>query len=537
MSEPLVIALAQLNFTVGDIEGNKARIQSAIKSARDPDIIIFSELAVVGYPPEDLVMRSAFQKRAIAAIEEIARANRAGPTIIIGGISIEKEKCFNSVYVLRGGKIVHRQHKHKLPNYGVFDEKRVFDKGALPKPFTIEGVKFGLLVCEDMWGVNVPTALKTADILVVINASPFAKHKHEVRLGAAKRAIEIVKSPLIYLNQVGGQDDIVFDGNSFVLSAKGELVANLPSWEESVAVTVWQKKKSGWVCEKAVDAKSRDVHGDMYRAMVLALKDYVRKNRFREVVLGLSGGIDSALTAAVAVDALGAEAVKGVFMPSRFTSKDSMEDAKSSAQLLGIELEVIDIEPMVKAFEHQLKPVFEGKKRDITEENLQSRTRGMILMAISNKTGAMVLTTGNKSELATGYATLYGDMCGGYNVLKDVYKTEVYALAKWRNKNEMVIPKRTITKAPTAELRENQKDQDTLPSYAVLDAILQELIEKETPLATIVKKGFHREVVEKVARMLYTSEYKRRQAAPGVKISTRSFGRDRRYPITNGFKE
>ncbi len=534
----LKIAIAQVNFTVGDLAGNKEKILEFSGEAErlKSDLVVFSELAICGYPPEDLVLKSAFQKRAIKIIKQIAAETRGLKTaLLLGGIDIHEGKLFNTAFLIKRGKIVHRQYKHELPNYGVFDEKRIFALGKLPKTVKFCGIKLGILICEDMWTREVPEALKAADLLISINGSPFEKSKAKVRREKAKAAAKIAQAPLIYVNQTGGQDELVFDGDSFVISASGEEKIALPFFAEKIFAVDFAEEKSGWKIENPLARKKTSQEEIIYKALVLGLKDYVEKNKFPGVVIGISGGVDSALSATIAVDALGPKKVLGLMLPSRYTSKESIEDSKELAQNLGIKLEEISIELAFSAFRACLSPLFKNLPEDITEENMQSRIRGLILMAVSNKLGHMVLATGNKSEMSVGYTTLYGDMCGGFSVLKDVYKTEVYRLAGWRNGLKKIIPQRTIERAPTAELRFNQKDQDTLPPYDVLDGILEMLIERELPKEKIIAAGFAAKTVEKVERMVNLSEYKRRQSPPGVKITSRSFGRDRRYPITNKF--
>jgi NAD+ synthase len=462
---------------------------------------------------------------------------------------VEDGKLYNAMLLLEGGRIAGKRFKVDLPNYGVFDEKRVFAAGPSPRPLALKGVQLGVPICEDIWKQEVTATLAEtgAEILCVPNGSPFEAGKEDVRLELARSRVRESGLPLIYLNQLGGQDEVVYDGASFVLNADGEIAVALPGWQECVTVTEWRRDDSGkWVCAPGEKFTAEDRSSQVYHAMMLALRDYVNKNRFPGVVLGLSGGIDSALSAAVAVDALGADRVRCVMLPSRYTSRESLEDADSCARLLGVAYETIEIERAVKAMGETLAPTFAGTQTGVTEENLQSRLRGVILMAISNKFGPMVLTTGNKSEMSVGYATLYGDMCGGYNVLKDIYKTEVFRLSHWRNANSpagglgpqgRVIPERVIEKPPTAELRANQTDQDSLPPYDVLDGILECLVEKECSFEDTVARGYDPATVKRVEHLLYVSEYKRRQAPPGVKISSRNFGRDRRYPITNAFRD
>ena len=549
-SDRLRIALAQLNPVVGDIAGNLKRARAARAQAANADVILFSELFIVGYSPEDLVLKPALQEEARAAVEELARdTSDGGPAILMGAPWVQEGKLYNAMLLLEGGRIAGRSFKVDLPNYGVFDEKRVFAPGPSPRPLTLRGVPLGVPICEDIWKQEVTAALAEvgAQILCVPNGSPFEAGKEDVRLELARSRVAESGLPLIYLNQLGGQDEVVYDGASFVLNADGAIAVALPGWKECVTVTEWQRDASGkWQCAPGEKFVAEDRSAQVYHAMMLALRDYVNKNRFPGVVLGLSGGIDSALSAAVAVDALGADRVRCVMLPSRYTSIESLEDADACARLLGVAYETIEIERAVAAMGETLAPAFAGTQADTTEENIQSRLRGVILMAISNKFGPMVLTTGNKSEMSVGYATLYGDMCGGYNVLKDIYKTEVFRLSHWRNANSpagalgpqgRVIPERVIEKPPTAELRANQTDQDSLPPYEVLDGILECLVERECSFEDTVARGFDPATVKRIEHLLYVSEYKRRQAPPGVKISSRNFGRDRRYPITNAFRD
>jgi len=534
----LKIATAQVNFTVGDLAGNKAKILKFSREAErlKSDLVVFSELAICGYPPEDLVLKAAFQKKAMKVIKEIAAETKKLKTaILVGGIDVYEGKLFNAAFLIERGKVMHRQYKHELPNYGVFDEKRIFSVGKLPKPVKFRGANLGIFVCEDMWAREVPEALKKSDILISINGSPFERNKATVRQEKAKSAAKIAGTPLIYVNQVGGQDELVFDGGSFAIEKNGAEKVALPFFAEKVFAVDFAKEKSGWAIKNRLEREKLSEEEIIYKALVSGLQDYVEKNKFPGVVIGVSGGVDSALSAAIAVDALGKEKVLGLMLPSRYTSKESVEEAKELAQNLGIKLEEISIELAFSAFRASLAPLFKNLPEDITEENMQSRIRGLILMAVSNKLGSMVLATGNKSEISVGYTTLYGDMCGGFSVLKDVYKTEVYRLAKWLNGLKKIIPQRTIERPPTAELRFNQTDQDTLPPYDILDGILEMLIEHELPKEKIIAEGFAAKPVEKVERMVNLSEYKRRQSPPGVKITSRSFGRDRRYPITNKF--
>jgi len=550
MTKSLRIALAQLNPVLGDIPGNaalarKARAEAAALGA---DIIMFSELFITGYPPEDLVLKPALQADARAAIEALALETASGPGVLIGTPWVESEKLYNAMAYLDGGAVKAVRFKVDLPNYGVFDEKRVFEPGPLPGPIDVRGVRIGVPICEDIWKEDVVECLSEtgAEMLLVPNGSPFEAAKEETRLNIAVARVVESGLPLAYLNQLGGQDELVFDGGSFVLNADCKLVVQMPTWREALTVTQWAREADGWVCESGEREVLPDGLEAIYQAMMLGLGDYVRKNRFPGVVLGLSGGIDSALTAAVAVDALGADRVHCIMMPSRFTSRDSLDDAAEVARLLGTRLDSIAIEDAVTSFTGMLGPMFAGRAPDTTEENIQSRIRGGTLMAVSNKLGSMVITTGNKSEMSVGYATLYGDMCGGYNVLKDLYKMQVFALSRWRNEHlpaggkgprGFVMPERVITKPPSAELRANQKDEDSLPPYPKLDDILQCLVEGEMPVEDIMRRGHDLQTIKRVEHLLSIAEYKRRQAPPGVKITRRNFGRDRRYPITNAFRD
>ena len=550
MTNSLRIAFAQLNPTLGDIPGNLALARKARETAAalGADIVMFSELFIVGYPPEDLVLKPALQVDARAAVEALAKDTVLGPGVLIGTPWLNDGCLYNAVAYLDGGAVKAIRFKSDLPNYGVFDEKRVFVSGPLPGPIDVRGVRIGVPICEDIWNSEVVECLSEtgAEILLVANGSPFESSKEETRLNIAVARVVESGLPLGYINQLGGQDELVFDGASFVLNADRSLAAQMPAWEEAVVLTDWTRESRGWVCQAGAKASLPDGLEAVYRAMMLGLGDYVRKNRFPGVVLGLSGGIDSALTAAVAVDVLGPERVHCVMMPSRYTSKDSLEDAAEVAALLGTKLDSIAIEEAVKAFGGMLTPLFSGRAVDTTEENIQSRIRGVILMALSNKFGPMVLTTGNKSEMSVGYATLYGDMCGGYNVLKDLYKMQVFALSRWRNQfrpsgalgpQGLVMPERVISKPPTAELRANQKDEDSLPPYPKLDDILECLVEGEMPVGEIIKRGHELATIKRIEHLLSIAEYKRRQAPPGVKLTRRNFGRDRRYPITNAFRD
>ncbi|MBB4039392.1 NAD+ synthase [Microvirga flocculans] len=546
----LKIALAQLNPTVGDVTGNEAKARAArAKAARlGADLVMFAEQFLAGYPAEDLVLKPAFQDACRAALERLARETAdGGPGILIGLPWREEGALYNAYALLDNGSIAVR-FKVDLPNYGVFDEKRNFEPGPLPGPVNFRGIRLGLPICEDIWTGDVVECLAEtgAEILLVPNGSPYWRGKTEERFNIAAARVTESGLPLVYLNQVGGQDELVFDGASFVLNADCSLACQLPAYEETVALTTWEKGEEGWICREAPVTTVEEGEEADYAACVLGLRDYVEKNRFPGVVLGLSGGIDSAICAAMAVDALGAERVHCVMLPYRYTSGESLKDAEACAKALGVRYDVLPIAPAVEGFEAVLEPAFAGTQRDITEENLQSRARGTLLMALSNKFGAMVVTTGNKSEMSVGYATIYGDMNGGFNPIKDLYKMEVYRLSALRNRwkprgalgpDGIVIPENILTKAPTAELRENQKDQDSLPPYDVLDDILRGLVEEELRVSELVAKGYDPETVKKVERLLYIAEYKRRQAPPGVKVTQRNFGRDRRYPIVNRYRD
>ncbi len=554
MTEPtpnkLRIALAQLNAKVGDIEGNVARAKEVWATARDAgaDLIVFPELCVTGYPPEDLVLKPAFAAASRKATEQLAIDTADGPGIIIGAVWPDDGKIYNAAAHLDGGTVRSVRYKVDLPNYGVFDEKRVFEPGPLPGPIDFRGVRIGVPICEDIWTEEVTECLAEcgAELLIVPNGSPFDWSKMDVRMNIAVARVKETELPMIYVNRLGGQDELVFDGASFVLNADARLAVQMPAWREAVTMTDWTREAGGWTCATGERAVLEEGDAAAYAACVLGLRDYVNGNGFPGVVLGLSGGVDSALVAAMSVDALGPERVHCIMLPYRYTSEESLDDAAACAKALGVRYDSVAIEQPVVGFLDALGPMFEGTESGVTEENLQSRSRGTILMAISNKFGGMVVTTGNKSEMSVGYATLYGDMNGGYNPIKDLYKTEVYRISAWRNANNpvgslgpdgVVIPTNILTKAPTAELRENQTDQDNLPEYDVLDDILRALVEREEPLVDIVARGHDPETVKKVERLLYIAEYKRRQAAPGVKISSQNFGRDRRYPITNKFRE
>lgn len=548
MIDRLIIALAQLNASVGDLAGNADAILKARGAAGGADLLVTPELSIVGYPPEDLVLKPALVEAAKAQVERLAAVTAdGGPALLVGAPWAEGGKLFNAMLLLDGGRVAGITRKHDLPNYGTFDEKRLFTAGPLPGPLTLRGVRIGVPVCEDMWTADVCECLAEtgAELIIVPNGSPFEVGKDDRRLGLAVTRVVETGLPLIYLNRVGGQDELVFDGASFVLNANRTLAHQLPDWDETIRLTEWTRGPSGWTCAPGAITRQDDDPADVYHAMLVGLRDYVNRNRFPGVVLGLSGGIDSALSAAVAVDALGADRVWCVMMPSPFTSQDSLDDAAQCAAMLGCRLDTVRIEPAMTAFDAMLGPLFDGRARDIAEENIQSRIRGLTLMGLSNKFGPMLLTTGNKSEMSVGYATIYGDMAGGYSVLKDLYKTTVFRVCEWRNANRPrlglgpdgpVMPVRVITKPPTAELRDNQTDQDSLPPYDLLDRILFGLVEQERSASDLIAEGLDAATVARIERLLYIAEYKRRQAPPGVKIGRRNFGRDRRYPISNAFR-
>ncbi len=550
MTTTLAIALAQSNASVGGLAANTDAILADRAAAPDADLLVTPELSVIGYPPEDLVLKPALVAAAMDRVNQLAAATAdGGPALLVGAPLLENGRLFNAMFLLDKGEIAGITRKHDLPNYGTFDEKRVFSAGPLPGPLGFRGVRLGVPICEDMWSADVCECLAEtgAEILVVPNGSPFETGKDDRRLSLAVARVVETGLPLVYLNRVGGQDELVFDGASFVLNADRAMAVQLPDWDDTVVTTHWSRSLIGhhWTCAPGPMAVRDEDPADIYHAMLVGLRDYVNRNGFPGVVLGLSGGIDSALSAAVAVDALGPDRVWCVMMPSPYTSRDSLEDAAGCARLLGCRLDTVGIGPAMAAFDGMLGPLFEGRAADTTEENIQSRIRGLSLMALSNKFGPMLLTTGNKSEMSVGYATIYGDMAGGYSVLKDVYKTTVFKLSQWRNANRPrlsigpdgpVMPQRVIDKPPTAELRDNQTDQDSLPPYDLLDRILLGLVENERSAANLVADGIDAATVARIERLLNLAEYKRRQAPPGVKIGSRNFGRDRRYPITNAFR-
>ncbi|HRD49508.1 MAG TPA: NAD+ synthase [Candidatus Contendobacter sp.] len=538
-SNSLRVVIAQLDFLVGDIQGNTAKIITAALDARDrlrADVIVFPELTVTGYPPEDLLLRPGFVHQVEPALRRLC-VEIAGITAVVGYPAVTPEGLRNSAAVIGDGAIQAIYHKQLLPNYSVFDEKRYFVAGAEPTVTTIKGVRVGITICEDVWQPE-PTRKAIAagaQLLLNLNASPFHAGKGSLRLDILRRRVAESGIPIVYVNLVGGQDELVFDGHSQVVNGRGELIQRAPFCAEglypvdfTLGVTV--EPIPGEIADEPSEEAA------IYQAIVLGVRDYVAKNGFPGVVLGLSGGIDSALTLAMAVDALGADRVEAVLMPSRYTADMSNTDAEEEARALGVKYRLMPIEPAFQSFLGILQPVLAGLPPDSTEENIQARCRGVLLMAISNKTGKMVLTTGNKSETAVGYSTLYGDMAGGFAPIKDVLKTMVYRLSAYRNRLTPVIPQRVFDRPPSAELRPDQTDQDSLPPYETLDAILQGYVEEDRSVEELIAAGFDRTTVERVARLVIVNEYKRRQAAPGVRITPRAFGRDRRYPITSGFR-
>ena len=549
MDKKLKIALAQLNPLVGDVSGNiKKLISIRSKLDEDIDILVAPELYVSGYPIDDLVLREDFLNLVKEEINKLVKSTEDNKSaIIVGAPRKDNESIKNSVFVIENGKIISIKDKYELPNTGVFDEQRIFKQGPLEDCVEIKGIKFGLPICEDIWESTVLKKLCSsgAEIIIAINASPFTTSKSDERSSVTSLRVDEIKLPIIYLNRTGGQDELIFDGSSFALNHDGKKFYSSSEFKEEISVVDFQKLNGKWIGTGKLNNSSSSEER-LYKALVLGLRDYVNNNKFPGVVLGLSGGIDSALVAAVATDAFGSDLVQAIMLPSPYTGKESLSDAKEAAELLKIKYSNLKISEAMKIVENILGD-FKGPKYSpgITEENIQSRLRGLLLMALSNRYGYMVLATGNKSEYAVGYSTLYGDMCGGYAPIKDVWKTDVFKLCEWRNKNfsdmfkgpkGKVIPENIINKAPTAELRENQKDTDSLPEYDVLDEILKDLVEKEISVEKIVSKGFDKRVVERTAQLLARSEYKRFQAAPGPKVTSKAFGRDRRFPLTSGFR-
>lgn len=555
MTQSLSILLAQMNQSVGDIAANAAAILAVRSRHPGADLIVVPELQLIGYPPEDLVLKPALVARAAAVLEQLALATAdGGPALLVGAVFADEGALYNGIALLDGGVVAAVRYKHDLPNYGTFDEKRLFTPGPLPAPIPFRGVNIGVPICEDIWWPDVCAHLKAegADILISPNGSPFEIDKDDLRAThVVAHRVRETGLPIAYLNRVGGQDELAFDGCSFVMNADGTVAHRLRDWEEEARLTHWVRggdsdDDGGWHCTPGALCDWEEHPGDIYHAMLLALRDYVDRNRFPGVVLGLSGGIDSAICAAIAADALGPDRLWCVMLPSRFTSQESLDDAAQCARMIGCRHDIIPISPAVEAFDTMLAGSFADRDVDITEENVQSRIRGVTLMALSNKFGPMLLTTGNKSEMSVGYATIYGDMAGGYNPLKDAYKTTVFAISRWRNAHKPrlglgpdgpVMPERIITKPPSAELRPDQKDEDSLPPYADLDRMLHALVEEEQAVDDVVARyGFDHAAVARIERLLAIAEYKRRQAPPGVKLGSRNFGRDRRYPITHAFR-
>jgi len=537
MADRLRIALGQLNLLVGDVSGNAAKMIAAAKRARDElkaDVVLFPELALTGYPPEDLLLRPDLSVRVELALGEMLR-NISGIDVILGYPKRQYGKLFNAASLLRGGKVTATYFKHCLPNYGVFDEKRYFAEGSDPCVLDIRGTPVGITICEDVWerGPVEQAVGAGAQLMFNLNASPYHRKKGQERFEVVARRARNNGVPIVYLNLVGGQDELVFDGDSFVVDARGEMTQRAPAFVEGLYLVETDTDSQAPIPGQIMPELSEEE--SVYSALVLGVRDYVGKNGFAGVVIGLSGGIDSALTLCIAADAIGASQIEAVMMPSPFTAPMSIEDARVQALTLGVKYSFIPIDRLFEAFREVLKEEFKGMKADTTEENIQARIRGTLLMAISNKTRKMLLTTGNKSEMAVGYATLYGDMAGGFAAIKDVPKMLVYRLAEYRNKIKPVIPQRVFERAPSAELAPNQKDSDSLPPYSVLDPIIERSVEHDQSIDDIIAAGFDAESVRRVVAMIDRNEYKRRQAAPGVRITPRAFGRDRRYPITSGY--
>ncbi|MGE0109640.1 MAG: NAD+ synthase [Bdellovibrionales bacterium] len=551
MSNSLTVAVAQLNPIMGDMSANVAKLITAWEEAReqDADLLLTSELYITGYPTEDFVLKPRHHKIIRESIDHLAQQTASGPAILLGTPWLEEGNLYNAILLLDGGQIVEKRFKCELPNYGPFDEKRLFTPAPLPRLIEWRGFRLGVMTCEDMWFKAVPShlAAQGVELFLVANGSPYALNKQPIRYEKALNRIEETGVPVIYCNQVGGQDQLLFDGASFAFNQAGELMSLASSWEEVVRYITCEHDESGaLILKQGKVSGEREELEELYLGLMTGIRDFVRKNKFENVILGLSGGIDSALVALLAVDALGASHVKALMMPSPYTSADSREDASKLAKTLGIRLDTVPIAGIMKAFDAALVEQFMGLEPDVTEENIQARIRGIILMAVSNKSGAMLLATGNKSEMAVGYTTLYGDMCGGYAPLKDVYKTKVYDLVEWRNANKPMvakgpdgspIPARILSKAPTAELRANQRDQDSLPPYEVLDKILKHMLEGNLGVAETISMGQHSDTVRRVCMMLDRAEHKRKQAPPGPRVTNCHFGLDRRYPITNRYAD
>jgi len=550
MTDRFRMTLAQLNPVVGDIAGNIARARAAWTAGRDAgaQMVVLPEMFVTGYQTQDLVMKPAFHRDAMEAVTRLASDLRDGPILGIGGPWFEDGHLHNAYHILRGGRVIGRVLKHELPNYNVFDEARHFTPGPLSGPFDAGGVRIGTPICEDAWFPDVAEAMveSGAEILVVANGSPYFRGKFAIRMNQMVARVTENGVPLVYLNMVGGQDDQAFDGGSFVLNRGAHLAVQLPVFDEVLTRVDFVRGPDGWAAEPGELAHFPEAVAQDYRAMVMTLGDYIRKSGFSRVLLGLSGGIDSALVATIAADALGPENVRGVMLPSEYTSADSLADAADVARRLGIGLDTVPIDGARAAVSAALAPLFAGRAPDLTEENIQSRLRGLLLMAQSNKLGEMLLTTGNKSEMAVGYATIYGDMAGGYNPVKDLYKTRVFATCRWRNANHApwmagpagaVIPPRVIDKPPSAELRPDQRDDDSLPPYEVLDGILEMLVDGDASVADCVRAGYDRATVKRVEHLVYVNEWKRHQSAPGTRLTRRAFWLDRRYPIVNRWRD
>ncbi len=538
MTETIQICLVQEKFLVGDIKANTRKIisQSQQAHAYGADIIVFPELALCGYPPEDLLMRQGFLHQVACAIEDIAK-NTGNYQVVFGTPVLHQHELFNAAIVCSNGEIIGEYHKYCLPNYAVFDEKRYFQAGRQPLVIECKQQKIGIVICEDAWFDEPMQKAQGAgaNAIIIINASPYHRNKHQQRLDMLCQRQKQVALPVFYLNCVGGHDELVFDGDSIVMNGQSEIVGRAADFEAALLHFQLHEDLSITPVNTSLYSPQSEI-SSIYKALVTAVRDYVTGNGFKGVVIGLSGGVDSALTLAIAVDALGADQVSAVMMPSRYTAQMSLDDAQAQAEIMSVDYQKISIEPVFQSFLHTLESAFEGTQVDTTEENIQARCRGVILMALSNKTGRMLLTTGNKSEMAVGYCTLYGDMAGGFAPLKDVEKLLVYALCDYRNSSEQVIPQRVLDRPPSAELREDQQDQDSLPDYAILDAILRMSVEEDMPRQEIIDAGYDAQTVDKINRLVQLNEYKRRQAPPGVRITQRAFGRDRRYPITSGYR-
>lgn len=539
MADKITVALAQIDLMVGDVAGNTRKIVDYATRAREEmqaDLVVFPELSICGYPPEDLLFHSGLRRRVEQAMETI-RGSVREIAVMLGFPDYRNGDIFNACVVFRNGEILAHYHKHLLPNYAVFDEERYFTAGTAASVFKLKGLRVGINICEDVWRSAPAAASRVAgaEVLIAINGSPYDLRSQAVREDVVRKRVLEVGIPALYLNMVGGQDELVFDGGSFAMDQSGEVVFRAAAFREDMYCVQLSAHGSGVVPERADIAPLLPDEQSVYEALVCGTRDYVGKNQFPGVIIGLSGGVDSALVLSIACDALGADKVRTVMMPFRYTSTMSQEDAATQARIHKVRYDVIPIEPIYESILRQLGPIFEGRGVDVTEENIQARCRGLLLMALSNKTGRMLLTTGNKSEMAVGYATLYGDMAGGFAPIKDCSKSFVYRLARFRNTLGEVIPERVITRPPSAELRPHQKDSDTLPDYAILDPILEAFIEEDLSVNEIVERGFERDIVIGVLEMVKRNEYKRRQAPPGIRISSRAFGRDWRYPITSRY--